>query len=786
MSRSEETPGTPRTALPPTPRLDALLERLASRVTRQVWLHGAGTVVGATAVWLLFAFLADWMLHLPAGIRVVHLLVLIGVPVLFLRRDLLRPLGRRPDRAGRAVLLERAHPELNELLVSAVQFGDRAQDAGAPELVAGVRQAAEQRASGMTLDGVLDGAPPRKRFLLGSLAAGVTLLAMALNPAEASIFLRRIAGGSTAWPQRTYLALEIPLVSDRAQIEELDGLLDVRVARGTDVPVLVRAVGMTPDEVTLHFSSGHKAVLGATGSGTFRTLLRSCQESIEFYATGGDDQDKDPLVRLTVLQPPDVAGVAVRVRPPAYSGLAEELRHDSDVDVLAGSELTVYMLPDPPDASGVARVLPEDRVLDLRAEPFPEPEAVGEAQATQPARQGLAFDFVADQTLRYRFELQDDSGLANPDPGLFAVTVLDDRVPEIELFSPGRGEYDTVLGGALPIRLRVSDDFGVTRGAWSVSPAGTQGQDALVRAELELRPADAPPSGEAASSAARTSVVATRTLDVQELSPEPLVEGQQFQLSVEAFDNREPEAQVGRTAPTRIRIVTVDEFLRRTQDRLARLQASATSLSDLQLEKHRRVLDLLASLESDELPDGGGDASELAAALTGQRRVLGDARGMARELAAVTESVLYARVDERAATLLAFADDALAAQPERGFQPEPWRALLAAYDEGTLGSAGLSGKLVEILGVGLEISEDLGPQAVDALTRAQDATDLTIIHDELDRSAGVQAEVVARIERLLELLAEWDNFQSVLSLTRDILNRQKNLQERTRQYAKEK
>ena len=70
--------------------------------------------------------------------------------------------------------------------------------------------------------------------------------------------------------------------------------------------------------------------------------------------------------------------------------------------------------------------------------------------------------------------------------------------------------------------------------------------------------------------------------------------------------------------------------------------------------------------------------------------------------------------------------------------------------------------------------------------RAQDATDLTVVHEQLDLTSRAQAEVITRIERLLELLAEWDNFQSVLSLTRDILSRQKNLQERVRQYAQEK
>ena len=51
----------------------------------------------------------------------------------------------------------------------------------------------------------------------------------------------------------------------------------------------------------------------------------------------GDDRDGLPRVGVTVLDPPDVTGLAVRVEPPAYSGLEPVLRFDRDVEVLAGS-----------------------------------------------------------------------------------------------------------------------------------------------------------------------------------------------------------------------------------------------------------------------------------------------------------------------------------------------------------------------------------------------------------------------------------------------------------------
>jgi hypothetical protein len=214
------------------------------------------------------------------------------------------------------------------------------------------------------------------------------------------------------------------------------------------------------------------------------------------------------------------------------------------------------------------------------------------------------------------------------------------------------------------------------------------------------------------------------------------------------------------------------------------MQTSVTDLGDLQLEKRRRTLDLLASLESDE-PSLSAEAAEVAALLTGQRRVLGDARAIERELAAIAEAVIYARIDERAEPLLAFLDPRLAEGFARGFRAEPWRALVDAHAAGQLGASGLAGKLVEILGAGLDIGETLCSEAADAVERARDADDLTLVHEDLTLASERQAQALARIETLLELLAEWDNFQSVLSLTRDILSRQKNLSEQTKQYAKD-
>ena len=96
-----------------------------------------------------------------------------------------------------------------------------------------------------------------------------------------------------------------------------------------------------------------------------------------------------------------------------------------------------------------------------------------------------------------------------------------------------------------------------------------------------------------------------------------------------------------------------------SSSRSTRAQSTTSALLELQQRKWTESLDLLAGLSSDEPWTESGGAGELAMSLTGARRVLGDARALARELAAITEGLLYARVDERAGAALEILDHQL-------------------------------------------------------------------------------------------------------------------------------
>ena len=406
------------------------------------------------------------------------------------------------------------------------------------------------------------------------------------------------------------------------------------------------------------------------------------------------------------------------------------------------------------------------------------------------ARTGLAFDLVAEKTIGYRIELSDSKGLSNPDPGLFRIRVVEDRPPEIQVLAPTRSEFEVVEGGAIRVRARAQDDFGLVGMGWSVHPATLYEADApppVQTGTFELLPTAEASAEAAAGPETAGAALGTVRLEVASLGTRetPLGVDQRYRVEIQATDNQQPTPGVGRALPFRFRVVTPEELLRRMQDRLGQARLATVRLADLQQEKRRRAQELLDSTEGDQGLDSGSSLA-LAAALNGQRRVKSDAQAIARDLATVTEDILYARVDDKAGALLEFYDGRMEASAQPRFEPGPWRALAEARRSGQLGASGFAGNLVDLVDLALEISEVKTGAAIDALERAERAVQAADVQLALADAIELQAAAHQRIEDLLDELAEWDNFQNVLALTRDIYNRQKALRERTQQFASEK
>ena len=122
----------PLTLPPPLPtREDGLTRRLddiAARLRRVVVVRAASWLVLLSLVVLGGLAFIDYRYQLPSLVRALGLVAyLVAVPLL-VRRWIVRPLAGSDDRQAVALRVERAYPEFNDSLVSAVEFMGRGPD----------------------------------------------------------------------------------------------------------------------------------------------------------------------------------------------------------------------------------------------------------------------------------------------------------------------------------------------------------------------------------------------------------------------------------------------------------------------------------------------------------------------------------------------------------------------------------------------------------------------------------------------------------------------------------
>lgn len=755
------------------PNLNAQLARLKSGLTRAVLLRGLGLTTLCVLAWLVFAYFADWGLRVPRILRLLHGVVAVGLLGFALWRFVLQPLSKLPGRTGLALLLERSHGKAGELFVSAVEFADGTSN-GDPALVQRVIQEAEARASELNPRSVINDARPNW-LAAGGVVALLAVGAWSMSFSElASTFAQRLIGSDLPWPQRTTLVIRIPNLGDGASVQRDGGRITVRIARGLDLPVLIEAQGVIPASIKLHVEGDHDLVLSTHSGGVFRTLLPSLQTDQRFYATGGDDNDERPEVLVHVLEPPEVLQIALEVTPPAYSGLAVERFFDVDeLEVLRGSQVSVWIRTTP-NATAVITQLPDDQPIAFATAAWPE-----ELESPTDA---LQFELTLDESLGFRVDLNDGEGLTSPDPPLIRLSAVDDHAPEITVLSPATSEIVIVAGGALPLRVRAEDDFHVEQLTVVVRPLGGDGEAPPVQ-ELELVIRDL----EVERSRTRHAVLAGQRLEVDawKTADTAVVVGQRYSIEIFARDNRQPESNQGISLVRRARVVTAEELLRRLQDRLAQAKLAASRLDELQRDHRQRVEDLLDALEGSDLL-ATADSLAVTALVSGERRVAVGAIDLGRDLAAVTEDVLYARIDDKAENLLTRYDAALSEWPNTQFPDAIWRDLARRRRDSNGPSKGFASNLLELVDLSLEIGNDLAGSATNALEQAAAATRAVDCQAALELASERMTITSERLSDLLERLAEWDNFQNILTLTRDIVNRQKGLKERLQNFAKER
>lgn len=423
-------------AMDPVERSRSL--RRIVRGVRRRWriklLLKGGAIVFAIA--LAIFVLSSWALERagfsPAAVVVIPLAAY-AIITLAVARFLLPPLLRRVEDERAALYLEEHEPDLQALVLSALELEGEASP-GPDGVLARrtIEDALDQCARIRDGGGIERGA--MRRF--GGAFAGVGAIVLVLTGLQ-PVLLRHGAGvlfhpfrrGEAATPYA---------------IEVRPG--DATVPRGADVPVHARLRGFAAGDAQLVVRTGRDSAfqhiaMSAAGNGEYELVLFGVREGAEYFVEAGGV--RSGVYRIEVADLPYTKSLSLEYRFPGYTGRPpERVEEGGDVAALIGTTVHLTATTTVPAAAGDI-VLSTGQRIPLRAESG-----------------AWTGDFVIRGKGLYHLELATSAGQRVTGSPEYTIDALEDRPPTIRLSKPGRDTRPTPIDEVM-VEAQAEDDYGV-------------------------------------------------------------------------------------------------------------------------------------------------------------------------------------------------------------------------------------------------------------------------------------------------------------------------------------
>lgn len=506
-------------AAPPTTGLRQPLGRLARRWRTHRLLDGAVRWYTLFLCVALVQIVLDGWIRMPLEQRIVTTSLLALVLIVGIAWWLARPLLRRLPDVWLAQLVDRSHPELRDLVATAVQFEQGrvgASESNSRGLISAVLHDARARIQSVSYEAVLPWRPMRRRAieLLALLGASV-VVGVVISDVTSAWFQRNWLLSDVPWPQRTSI-----------HPEQFDAAHRRVAAIGDELIIQALNEGVVPRAVRVEWrtASGLTGTEPMTRIGDVRweARLGTLNEDVFFRIIGGDERTSE--YHVIAVERPRIIGTVATITPPAYTRLpAETLTRQATLELLAGSTLAIEATANKPLSS--AALVDADGV-------GPQVEIAPSGKLTATWTQPIAGN--------YRFVLRDEHGFENLHPVRLAIKVVPDDPPEVTLRIPGVGGSVTPQA-QLTVAVELRDAYGLMSGVLSVQ----RNEDAPYERVL-------------------TSVVPGRIRAAAELSLTlsdfGVTPGDQLALRAAAIDIAEPIPNQRQSAPARLRVVTARDL----------------------------------------------------------------------------------------------------------------------------------------------------------------------------------------------------------------------------------
>lgn len=515
----------------------------------------------------------------------------------------------------------------------------------------------------------------------------------------------------------------------RVAIEPLTGQL--KAALGESISVRMRVSRGLTDTlrgvVHLKDQRGERVSVAMRRDGDQYTAdIDAVTGDLEYWFEAGDASTQMQPAGILAIERPSVVEARAQVVPPAYAEGREP------VDFHLGAE------PIEAPIGGAVRL----RIVSSKTMGAASPAAASGLRDPEGRFTPLAVDandptvlsgtLIVEKDLTFRIVVVDKDGFENRGAPLHTIIAVPDQPPTVAITHPASA-LELTPRARLDVDVRAEDDLGIRAvEAHATSSRGELSQVTVlkpVRMSLE---------------ASRQPTVAARMrwqLDETALEP-----GDAVTLTGVAWDNRptDPEGgQMGRSTSVMIRIISAVDFENRARDELVALEAMIRQSALDESE----ILD-----RTEELVQPPEQAQPLAAE---QRTAVGDL--------ASRQSRLARRVVDIAA---------------RARRLRERMAVNRVHDLSAI-------ERVDALDDALQsISSVSMSGAATALNDALEREGAAAEQRRLEHASRLEGEALTALRSLLRDVAKWSDFESLVTRTRDLLDRQSELRTATEHFGK--
>ena len=405
------------------------------------WTGCAIAIVGLIAI-LAGAAIIDLLMPLPTSVRIALLVGVIGAAGYLLYRYLIQPLRVKLTPHDVALNVERKHQDLEDRLVSALQFGEtETEDPIKSHLLQRLVTDAVERTDGIDFKATIDKSKKRKHIgIAAAVFAGCALIAL-IFPAELNISLNRLL---SPWEKTE------PVFTTKLTVEPGNA----RILRGRSLAINAEVTGKAADKARLIYTKGDPAV-DTESQGQEIDMMRiegekrrfgyeifNINENMEYYVTANGIESEHFTVE--VFDMPKVTAVEVTYIYPEYTQLNPITQQgEGNIRAVAGSQAEVRITTNKAIESATLTVDAQDAIPMLISD--------GRTLTT-------TLDVLNDG--KYTVKLLCVDGFNNQTPIEYTITAIPDEPPEVAIKEPGRDIKATKLE-EVKVLAEAVDDYGV-------------------------------------------------------------------------------------------------------------------------------------------------------------------------------------------------------------------------------------------------------------------------------------------------------------------------------------